>query len=398
MFDRTTNWLETNWVTPAYAGWLLGGLTTCFFGVATNTMAGWLYVLSGVGVALLGIAAILPARSLKSLTVSRAPVSPVTAGTELEIALTIHNPTASSTSLLQVRDLTPFATAKPITAIEQIPPQADYRWVYRQPTERRGIYQWERVVLRSGAPVGLFWCQRDRHAPALAVVYPQVLELAKCPLIDGLGSSAALANRSAASRYLAPANEGVARSLRPYRYGDSMRLIHWRTSARRGEFHVRELEIDRGGQDLVICLDSHPTWVAEEFEQAVIAACSLYFYASKFPQLHVKLWTAGSGIISGDRRVLETLAAVQMQEREREFPPTAFICLTNQPQLVPTLPPGSPWVLWSRAPVAPRVSAPGIVIDPEQSLQQQLSHALTSDRSVGSELEPPLATANFDFN
>ena len=33
----------------------------CFFGAAINTMAGWLYVISGVSFALLAVAAVLPA-------------------------------------------------------------------------------------------------------------------------------------------------------------------------------------------------------------------------------------------------------------------------------------------------------------------------------------------------
>ncbi len=375
MFDRTTNWLETKWVNPAYAGWLLMALTICFFGVATNTMAGWLYVLSGVGVALLGVAAILPARSIQSLTVTRNSVFPVTAGSELEIALTIHNPTDRVQTLFQVQDLAPFRSARPpITAIEQIEPQSEYQWVYRQPTERRGVYQWERIALRSGAPIGLFWCQRERQASAIAYVYPQVLELSQCPLIDGIGSSELSTNRPASSHYLEMANEGVTRSLRPYRYGDSMRLIHWRTSARRGEFQVRELEIDRGGQDIVICLDNHSTWDTEDFEQAVIAACSLYFYASKFPNLNVKLWTTGTGLISGDRRVLETLAEVQVDESIKiELPSTSLVYLTNKPQRIEQLPPGSRWALWSREPFVPIATSPGMVINPDRSLQQQLS-------------------------
>ena len=182
MFKRTTKWLETNWVTPAYAGWLLMGLTICFFGVATNTMAGWLYVLSGVGIALLGVAAILPARSLQSLTISRMSIFPVTAGTELEISLVIHNPTNRVQTLFQVQDLAPFHPLQPpITAVESIAPQSEYRWVYHQPTEQRGVYQWERIALRSGAPIGLFWCQRYRQAGAIAYVYPQVLKLSPCP-------------------------------------------------------------------------------------------------------------------------------------------------------------------------------------------------------------------------
>lgn len=117
MLNRPTKWLETNWAAPAYAGWLLAILTICFFGAATNTMAGWLYVLSGVGVALLGVSAILPARSIQALAVTREPILPVTAGTELEIALTIHNPTQRAQTLFQVQDLTTLNRLNPPVTI-----------------------------------------------------------------------------------------------------------------------------------------------------------------------------------------------------------------------------------------------------------------------------------------
>ena len=381
MLDRIAKWLETKWVTPAYAGWLLLALTICFFGVATNTMAGWLYVLSGVGVALLGVAAILPARSIGSIEIDRLPIFPVTAGAELEITLIVRNPTDRVQTLFQVQDLAPFTPRQlPLTAIETIPAQGEYRWVYRQPTQHRGVYQWDRVVLRSGAPVGLFWCQRDRQASAIAYVYPQVLDLSQCPLIDGIGGSNLSTNSQSASRNLEMATEGITRSLRPYRYGDSLRLVHWRTSARYGEFQIRELEIDRGGQDMVICLDPDSTWDAADFEQAVVAACSLYFYASKLPNLNVKLWTAQSGLVSGDRRVLETLAEVQVDESNSAeiFSDSPIVLLTSSPQQLDNLPPDNRWVLWTREPFAPAIRNSGMVINPDESLQQQLCGVIST--------------------
>jgi uncharacterized protein (DUF58 family) len=374
MLNRATKWLEINWVTPAYAGWLLMALTICFFGAATNTMAGWLYVLSGVGVALLGVGAILPARSIQALTISRHHILPVTAGADLEIALIIHNPTNQTQTLFQIQDLTPLnRLAPPQTTIEQVSAQSEYQWVYHHPTEQRGVYQWGNVALRSGAPIGLFWCQRYRQAPAIAYVYPQVLKLDRCILLDGLASDRS-SNYQSASRNLAAANEGITRSLRPYRYGDSMRMIHWRTSARYGEFQVRELEIDRGGQDVIIYLDSCATWNAADFEQAVIAACSLYFYASKSPHLNVKLWTAGTGLISGDRQVLETLAAVQMAEpANTEVLSTAAVYLTSQTSQINQLPAGNRWLLWTHERFTPASTSAGIVIDRDRPLQQQLN-------------------------
>ena len=372
MFNRITNWLETNWANPAYAAWLLTILTICFCGAATNTMAGWLYVLSGVGMALLGVCAVLPARSIRAITVTREPILPVTAGTELEIALTIHNPTQRLQALFQVQDLTTLSRLNPpVTTVEQVLPQNKYRWVYRMATEQRGVYQWEKVVIRSGAPIGLFWCQRFRQVPAIAYVYPQALKLDRCPLIDNLGSADRSVERHS-NRHLESANEGITRSLRPYRYGDPMRSIHWRTSARYGEFQVRELEIDRGGQDLIIYLDSGANWNAADFEQAVIVACTLYFYADA--RLNVKLSTAGTGLISGTKRVLETLAAVQMAEpAQTQIPSVPVIYLTSQSQQIETLPAGSRWILWTQEPFT-STGAAGITIDRSQPLQQQLSH------------------------
>ena len=397
MLNRATKWLETHWATPAYAGWLLAILTICFFGAATNTMAGWLYVLSGVGVALLGVGAVLPARSILSLRVSRESILPVTAGAELEIALTIHNPTSQVQTLFQVQDLTTLSKLNPPRAtVERVLPQNEYRWVYHQPTEQRGVYQWSQVTLRSGAPIGLFWSQRSRQVPAIAYVYPQVLNLDRCPLIDGVGSQEQQANR-AANRHLDAANEGITRSLRPYRYGDPIRSIHWRTSARYGEFQVRELEIDRGGQDVIIYLDSSANWDAADFEQAVIAACTLYFYADT--RLNVKLWTAGTGLIAGERQVLETLAAVQRAEPPQAEPPTIpIVCLTSQPQQLTTLSPGSRWILWHRDRVTLTSDSPGITIDPDRSLQQQLGTLDTSHRAAPQNIPIPLKMHNHHLN
>lgn len=54
--NRITTWLENHWVNPAYGGWLIGGLALFFFGAATNTMAGWLYVISGIMIAIMAAA------------------------------------------------------------------------------------------------------------------------------------------------------------------------------------------------------------------------------------------------------------------------------------------------------------------------------------------------------
>jgi uncharacterized protein (DUF58 family) len=372
------NWLETRAIAPAYTGWVLGGISICFFGAAVNTMAGWLYAISGISFALLGIAAFLPPRSLVGVVVKRRPMQPISAGDDLAVELEICNPTKRPVSLLQVSDILPYVLGKPVkTAIETINPRSSFRWVYYQPTSVRGIYRWHTVELGTGAPLGLFWCRRQRQCEARAIVYPTVLPLTTCPLVDDLGKEESKQG-DPRNRPLQTATSGLVRSLRPYRIGDPTRLIHWRTSARYGELQVRELEIVTGGQDIIIALDTAGNWTADNFEQAVIAAASLYFYAVR-QQIPVQLWTASTGLVKGERVVLETLAATRYQEEittnlSHNEP---VIWLTENSASLTSLVAGSRWVLWSNntASADPAVinrDFPGIAIDNEKELQPQL--------------------------
>ena len=382
LINRFTDWLETHWVTPAYAGWLLGGVAISFFGAATNTMAGWLYVISGIIFALLGLAAVLPARSLRQIQVRRRPISPVSVGDQLTIELEIENQTLKPKSLLQVQDVLQSELGTPVqTPVEIIQPQRVHHWVYYYPTQKRGVYRWHEVQLRTATPLGLFWCRRSWNAPAVAIVYPTVLPLTNCPLVDEIGKDDSAQFYS--DRRSHSATEDLTRALRPYRVGDPTRLIHWRTSARYGQLQVRELEVFTGSQEIIICLDSSTSWRSEDFEQAVIAAASMYFYAGR-NQLNAKLWTPRTGLLQGNQVVLETLAATNAKEDAGAGDPPylPLIWLTQNPVSLDSLPTGSRWMLWSSAldegdPAKPmKRSHAGVAIDTAQPLQLQLQQPL----------------------
>jgi uncharacterized protein (DUF58 family) len=388
---RIAAWLETHWVTPAYSGWLLGSLSIFFFIAATNTLSGWLYVISGIGVALLVIAAVLPERMLRSLAVSRVPIHPVSAGDHLLVELILENRSRQPKSLLQIQDYLPESLGTLAQhSVELIPAHSTHHWIASYLVAKRGIYRWQDVDLRTAAPLGLFWCRRSRVAKATAIVYPTVLSLAQCPLIDQMGRDQSLLMNS--DRRAQAATEGLTRSLRPYRWGDPIRLVHWRTSARYGDFRVRELEVFTGGQELIIALDNDRAWystsetqsnpeasLADEFEQAVTAAASLYLYACH-QNLHVQLWTAGTGLIHGNQVILETLAAVEAGElaQSHPLPCRSLLWLTQNPTSLPSLPPGSRWILWpgqsgaSQNTASKNFPGVGLLIHDEQPLQLQL--------------------------
>lgn len=371
-------WLEQKWVAPSYSGWVIISIGICFFGAATNTMAGWLYVLSGLMFALLILSAILAKQTLKNIKINRIPITPVSVGEELTLELEIENLTNQTQSLLQIIDLIPLNLFRqPLkTPIESIPPYHKKRFNYSLTPPKRGVYQWNQIKLRTGTPFGLFWCAKTHQNKAKAIIYPQVLPLKRCPMMDQIGQDE---NKLLQSRRLYQnANEGLTRALRPYRQGDPTRLIHWKSSAKFNDLQVRELEIVTGGEEIIICLDTASNWQSENFENAVIAAASLYFYGSR-QQMNIKLWTAKTGLVYGNWVVLETLAQTQPNEGQLSsiatMPKLAIIWLTQDPASLNHLALGSRWLLFpenqTNISISDRENS-GLIIDPQISLQNQL--------------------------
>jgi uncharacterized protein (DUF58 family) len=376
LWQRFFNWLEWRFSTPEFAGGMLIAIAGFFFAAASNTLAGWLYVISGVSFALLLIGAVMPARLLRELEVERSQIEAVSAGDQISVQLIFRNPTKTDKLLLEVRDVLPEGMSNILrqeVVIEQIPTGQKYYWSYDVPSSRRGVFQFAEVEVATASPFGLFRSRRSRPSPQKAIVYPTVLPLNQCPLIDQIG-------RDTSPRQYSPdhthnnSTEGLTKTLRPYRWGDPTRLIHWRTSARFGELRVRELEVTIGGQEVVIALDTSSGWQTEAFEQAVVAAVSLYFYAQKV-NLNVKLWTSTTDLIQGDRLVLETLAAIAIAEPSPKNPPSDIldlpdlpvVWLTHQSDRIADLPMGSRWLSWGGQSNSPFHSssgeALGMVID-----------------------------------
>lgn len=330
---------------PAFAGWVLIGLTSCFWIAAANTLAGWLYVLSGTLLALLGLSIWLPMRSLQGLTVTRKNLYPVSVGDTLSLSLQVHNPSSHGRSLLQYRDALPSAFRQPNwRTIAAINPQSSIQLSFGTVPQKRGQFRWQHLELRTAAPLGLFWCRRSKSAPAHVIIYPQFVPLSRCPLIDQL-TAPELADAQI-DTFAHIGQDGTTRSLRPYRRGDAMRLIHWRTSARFNELRTRELEVLSGDCPVMIALDSNGPWTESAFESAVIAATSLYYYA-----LHhgftVRLWTANAGIQQGLHPILETLAMAQRADSINHDPPRqSLLWLTHNPKSLQQLPLGSRSILF----------------------------------------------------
>lgn len=109
--------------------------------------------------------------------------------------------------------------------------------------------------------------------PATIVVRPRLTAL------DGLFSDAGRATGDARRMLLRRAAGFDFHSVREYEQGESLRRVHWPTSARRGQLMVKELE-DTTHDGVVVLLDCDPRWAVGEppdssFDAAVRVAGSI---------------------------------------------------------------------------------------------------------------------------
>ncbi|WP_287130275.1 DUF58 domain-containing protein [Candidatus Cyanaurora vandensis] len=254
---------------PTFGAVMLLLLVIMFFGAATNTLSGWLYALSGLGLAFLVLGSLGPVWALRGLTATRLVCSPCGYQEVVTVSLTI----SGRGGLLQVQDNLPQGLGRaPVLAIETLPGT----FTYTLTPQQRGIYRWSSVRVRSGAPLGLVWRGRDLSCPGQLVVYPRVWRLSRCDLVAMAGTQG---ERQGAQQWSRNQAEGATRSVRPYRMGDPMRWVHWRTSARLGELQVRELEQPQSNVGLSLVLDLTPPWDLGHFESALEAVVSLFVYA-----------------------------------------------------------------------------------------------------------------------
>ena len=199
----------------------------------------------------------------------------------------------------------------------------------RTQLEREGTHLWTRYVLTS-VPRGryrietaavvedAFGLERSERPLAEAgalIVYPRLTELER--LFSETGEHARDGRRLLLQR---PSGFDL-HSVRDYVEGDSLRKVHWRSTARRGQLMVKELE-DSPRDDVAVVLDAWRGCPRPVFDVAVRAAGSiLQTYARRSRRVAFVL--AGDAVevqrvqAEGDwRRALELLAGAEANGAE----------------------------------------------------------------------------------
>lgn len=158
-------------------------------------------------------------------------------------------------------------------AVGPLPPAGSTTVEFTVATPRRGVFRFGTVDVHSTDPLRLWRRETSQPLGALLVVRPRIHPLAG--YFGGGGMRVGAGEPTATLQGGSEADVDLV-GLRPYVPGDDLRRIHWRTSARRNEPHVVQVEPPASPAPVIVVLDTRATACGpERFEFAVEAAASI---------------------------------------------------------------------------------------------------------------------------
>ena len=249
------------------------------FAVGTSVQAGWLLVIASclLGAVVAGL--ILPRRMVRGIEVERRAHAESFQGDEVRIDLVVTNRSRGARLAVELRD---EHVAPARAFLPRLWPGERVIVETHRPASRRGVHVTDRVVVASGAPFGVAEARRRVDAVSETVVHPRLVRLDDLPFLQA-APTPERAMHSAPRRGGGPEYLGV----REYRTGDSLRHVHWPSTARHGEIMVREFEREQTRR-LAIVVDAMTDAGAGEtpLDRCCSVAASVAFAAQ----------TAGQGV------------------------------------------------------------------------------------------------------
>jgi uncharacterized protein (DUF58 family) len=245
---------EVSWLF-LLAGWIAALCVVCFAYALWNR-AGLRLTMSVRGIT---PSADSPAGDLPSPMLRNAPLpAPLFEGDGLELEVGLDTTGAPRGPARVVG----IVGSKEIAAATGLVPRSGWRHGVELEGLRRGPVGARGCVVESSDVDGLFRSRRPSPDSEVALVLPRFTSLAARPQARELEASVAAPRAGSGTELF---------GVREYRPGDSLRRIHWRSSARHGELVVREYE-PPGVQTLGIFCDPNPAGDGVADQVARIAA------------------------------------------------------------------------------------------------------------------------------
>ncbi|MEW4454117.1 DUF58 domain-containing protein [Bremerella sp. JC817] len=267
---------------PTHNAYPMGWVLFCV--MAASVMCGvvWhgrAFVMTGTLLLVVVVGLILPHLSLRKISARLIPLQPrgqVGKPSPLRVELTNTNPWPWGTTVTQLSERSsvahPEGKLHPVM-ISRIPRHGTSSTVVELEPTARGLFPEETGTLLTRFPFGLKTSQSTFSIPRRMIVWPELVSIWK----RSSDSRFAGYDRSTASQQRF-GDEGDIAGPRPYRPGESLRRVHWRHTARRGELIVCERE-SRSSRRLRVRLElqaaKDTSAEREAYEAAITIAASL---------------------------------------------------------------------------------------------------------------------------
>ncbi|MGW0556624.1 DUF58 domain-containing protein [Streptomyces sp. NPDC002926] len=161
----------------------------------------------------------------------------VPAGSEARVHLRMDNVSRLPTGLLMLQDHVPYVLGpRPRFVLDQVEAGGRREVSYRVRSDLRGRYPLGPLQLRLSDPFGMCELTRSFSAYDTLTVIPRTEAL---PPVKLAGEASGYGDGRQRSLALAGDDDIIPRT---YRYGDDLRRVHWRSTARYGELMVRREE------------------------------------------------------------------------------------------------------------------------------------------------------------
>lgn len=307
-----------SWFTVRGASFLAAGTVGLVAGLALGSDA---MISVGVMLVCLPVFSVLTARRTRYQLRCRRQIVPqrVGPGQPAKASLLVENVSRISTGLLLAEETIPYSLgARPRYVLNGIERGGSREVSYQLRSDLRGKFVIGPLRIRIADVFGLVELSADFVTQNTLTVTPRVV-----PLITASSTGSWSSEGDGKTRMAASAGDDDVIP-RPYRAGDGLRRVHWRSTARYGELMVRREE-QRWQDRAVIILDTRRrahagTGPSSSFELAVSAAASIGVHLAQSGLDGQLLTDAGPMAASAmfEDVLLDSLAVVQMSNN-RDF-------------------------------------------------------------------------------
>lgn len=277
--------------------------------------------------------------AVRGLRFDRLPVGSARVGDLVTVEVQVWSDYRIRRPLITIRDVLPdkllyrdLTPSLPIAPAYDLPIETQYQF---RPL-RRGKYRWSKLIVTGSDSLGLVTKQLGvRTEPVELTVVPRPIPVSlDLPLAAGWGISEAESGQTRGA--------GIEpRGIREYNTGDSLRHVHWKSSARAGKLLVKEFEAGTHAAAAFLIQRTAGSDIVNKERSSLDLICGhLLYLAEVFLQQGAKVefpgLSAHSAHGSVPDRLVEIGEALASIEDDQPAPVSSEVT-----RILPTLPLGS---------------------------------------------------------